>query len=251
MPKRSINGFDVQIPGHFNTDEALPSLTDCVYCHVFTNEKNEGTRNTSENIRTAVDLEKLGLKCPTKWNEAKLAGQKWLEDFMPRSPNLSLRTSESTSLGWVTFNKANVTLFGFGLEDLMRRKQFPSENMYNLDETKRIGQATSAKCDQLITMSNIINAVGNIIRLAYFFARVKFVDYMLHGTLVGSLELAHKCGWMAAEDFVLVMKHFIKHNDFLMSSVTDRPCQENYVPAQTNFPNPSTVGSTTNPSVIY
>lgn len=153
---------------------------------------------------------KLTLKYPIKWDETQLAGREWLEGFMHRSPDLSLRTPEPTSLSRATsFNKTNTALFFGKLEDIMHRKQFPPHNIYNLDETgittvqkppkiiavkgqKQIGQATSAERGQLITMCNIINAVGNTIPPAYVFPRVKFVDHMLHGAPVGSLGLAHQ-----------------------------------------------------------
>lgn len=172
----------------------------------------------------------LGLNYPNQWDLKQIAGKEWLVGFMHRAKDLSLRTSEATTLSRATsFNKYNVSQFFANLKDILQRKQFPPQNIYNLDETavttvqkppkvisskgqKQVEQVTSAERGQLVTMCNIINAVGNTISPAYVFPRMKFADYMLHGAPSGSLELSHKTGWMTADNFLLVLNHFIEHS---------------------------------------
>lgn len=51
-------------------------------------------------------------KCPAKWTENRQAGIDWLEGYMKRHKELSLRKPENASLSRATsFNKHNVTKF--------------------------------------------------------------------------------------------------------------------------------------------
>ncbi|ESN93039.1 hypothetical protein HELRODRAFT_165195 [Helobdella robusta] len=52
------------------------------------------------------------ITCPSSWSMKKTAGIDWLQGFMKRRPELSLRAPEATSLARATaFNKYNRTLF--------------------------------------------------------------------------------------------------------------------------------------------
>lgn len=172
---------------------------------------------------------KLNLQFPEQWKTSKLAGREWWFGFRSRQKDLSLRKPESTSLSRSTaFNRTNVCEFFNNLKSLYEKYNFPPDSIFNLDETavttvhkppkvisqrglKQVGQVTSAERGQLVTMCNIISASGNSIPPAFVFPRVNFKEFMLNQAPIGSLGLAHQTGWMTAENFLLVIKHLIKH----------------------------------------
>lgn len=62
-----------------------------------------------------------------------------------------------------------------------------------------------------MTTCAIVCASGQCLPPVLIFPRKNFKDYMLTGAQTGALGLAYPTGWMNAELFVEVMKHFIKH----------------------------------------
>lgn len=77
----------------------------------------------------------LKLKYPTNWDETRLGGREWLEGFMHRSPHLSLRTPESTSLSRSILLIKQMYPYFWQLDDTMGGKQFSPQTIYNIDET--------------------------------------------------------------------------------------------------------------------
>ncbi|ESO09291.1 hypothetical protein HELRODRAFT_168253 [Helobdella robusta] len=76
------------------------------------------------------------ITCPSSWSMKKTAGIDWLQGFMKRRPELSLRAAEATSLARATaFNKYNVSEFFKNLHKVRARHNFGPENIYNVDET--------------------------------------------------------------------------------------------------------------------
>lgn len=169
---------------------------------------------------------------PNTWKEAKKAGRDWYYGFRKRHPTVSLRKAESCSLARATaFNKHNVDSFFDKLKSVYQR--YPNladgTRVFNLDETatttvhippktlaargsKQVCQRTSGERGVLVTTCCIVNASGNSLPPALVFPRVNFKDFMLHGAPTGSLGLATPSGWMNADLFVEVMKHFIKNS---------------------------------------
>ncbi|XP_023218187.1 uncharacterized protein LOC111632236 [Centruroides sculpturatus] len=163
---------------------------------------------------------------PKTWFTNNQAGLDWLQGFMTRNKNLSVRTPEATSLARSTsFNKTNVRNFFKNLEDVMKRYEFTPDRIYNCDETgfttvhkppnvisrkgeKQVAQVTSGERGQLVTVLCFINAMGNALPPAFVFPRVNFKDFMLAGAPAQSLGLAHQSGWMTAENFLKCLQHF-------------------------------------------
>lgn len=146
-------------------------------------------------MQLAYELAKRNnLKFPDSWNTKQQAGVDWLEAYMKRNPELSIRKPEATSLGRATsFNRTTVTEF---FENLSRAyRKFPNgplpEYIYNLDETalttvhnppkivgqkgvKQIGQVTSGERGVLVTACCFINATGNSVPPFLVFPRGPF-----------------------------------------------------------------------------
>lgn len=168
---------------------------------------------------------------PNSWKVNKIAGIDWVQSFMKRHPQLTLRKPENTSLARSTaFNITNVTEFFDNYERALRSGVFQAEHIYNIDETgvstvvqapnvvaklgaRQVGQAVSGERGTMVTMCMIINAVGNTVPPVFIFPRAKFHDSMLFGAPPGSLGLVNspKSGWMTGALFLEVLKHIKKH----------------------------------------
>lgn len=114
-------------------------------------------------------------------------------------------------------------------EVLQRHPTFADgSRIYNLDETstttvqrpqKVLAQKGRSSCKitsgergTLVTTCCIVNASGQALPPAIVFPRKNFQQHMLHGAPPGTLGLAASSGWMNADIFTDVMKHFIKHS---------------------------------------
>lgn len=168
----------------------------------------------------------LNLAISEKWTVNEKAGRRWLQKFMKRHRDLSLRKPENCSLSRATaFNAHTVGQFFNNLEKVMSKYKFAPSNIYNCDETglltvtdapkiiapcgsKQVAQISSGERGTLVTMLNFISAIGNTVPPVFIFPRVHFKAYMLHGAPTGSLGLTHKSGWMTEDNFYESLKHF-------------------------------------------
>lgn len=188
---------------------------------------------------TTVDLRKLAfnfakannITYPGAWNTHQSAGRDWLQSYMKRQKNLSIRKPEATSLGRATsFNRHTVQEFFSNLKLVMEKHQFHPSNIYNMDETalttvhvppkviagknvKQVSQVTSAERGVLVTCICCVSASGNSIPPAYVWPRKtdRNMSGYMKGTTSGSLGLFHDSGWMTEQNFDLWMEHFITH----------------------------------------
>ncbi|XP_063931371.1 tigger transposable element-derived protein 6-like [Zophobas morio] len=176
---------------------------------------------------------------PKSWKDNKKAGVDWLNAFIKRHSNISIRQPEGCSLSRATsFNHHNVNTFFDNLERVMQRCDSFSDGsrVYNIDETatttvqrsnkilaqkgvKQISKCTSGERGSLVTTCCIINALGKTVPPVMVFPRTHFKTHMIHGAPAGTLGLANPSGWMTSELFVDVIQHFIKRT----SSSVDRP----------------------------
>ena len=172
-------------------------------------------------------------KIPAKWHERKMAGLKWMRGFRQRHVRLSLRTPEGCSLSRATsFNRHNVSIFYQNMKNIYSRTDAFADGrrIYNLDETatttvqksakvvaekgvKQVSKVTSGERGTLVTTCCIISATGQYLPPAMVFPRVHLKEHMLRGSPSGTLGLAAPSGWMNADLFLEVMKHFIKYSN--------------------------------------
>ncbi|XP_065650907.1 uncharacterized protein LOC136079118 [Hydra vulgaris] len=168
--------------------------------------------------------------CPDSWIKNKTAGIDWLQSFMKRKPELSLRAPEATSFARATaFNRFTVSELFRNLREVRERHHFGPKSIYNVDETglttvqkpvkviaskgvKQVGSITSAESRTLVTACYAVNAIGNSIPPLFVFPRVKFRDFMIKDGPSGCVGFANPSGWMTSESFVEWLKHFIKHS---------------------------------------
>ncbi|XP_018395735.1 PREDICTED: uncharacterized protein LOC108774189 [Cyphomyrmex costatus] len=201
------------------------------YEDILTVEKNElmefiqtCSRRTPSNMQ-----KKLGLKCPTVWNEDSKAGRTWYYLFMKRHPELKLRTAEQTSIHRVkAFCKDNVDKFFENLGRLLDEFHFDSTSIYNMDESgfsnvptkigkvialkgmKRIGKVEAAERDTMITLALTVIASGNSIPPFFLFPRKKMQTCFLDNVSCGTAGFANDSSWMAQSKFCQYIRHFIK-----------------------------------------
>ncbi|KAG1714542.1 hypothetical protein GQR58_001134 [Nymphon striatum] len=171
----------------------------------------------------------LDLNMPRIWIDNECAGKDWMNIFLKKHKNMSLRTPEATSLGRASsFNRHNVTLFFNNYDAVLEKDEFTPDKIWNLDESgcttvqrqariiaetgcKQVGAIVSAERGTLVTICCAVGATGNTIPPMFVFPRVHFRDHFLHGAPPGSIGAAHQSGWMTAETFPMFMRHFVAH----------------------------------------
>ena len=87
-------------------------------------------------LLTNNEIVPTSVKRPQNWVTEKIAGKKWLNNFMHRY-KLSLRVAKATSAARATaFNRHNVSIFFDNLYSVMEQYKFdPGLIYYNMDKT--------------------------------------------------------------------------------------------------------------------
>nr|XP_004209765.2 MFS-type transporter clz9-like [Hydra vulgaris] len=171
--------------------------------------------------------------CPSSWIKNKIAGIDWLQGFMKRQPELSLRTPEATSFARSTaFNRHTVGEFFQNLKTVRNQYKFDPYCIYNVDETglttvqkpvkvlagkgsKQVGRITSAERGTLVTVCCASNAIGNSIPPLFVFPRVsKFHDYIIKEGPPGCVGFSNPSGWMNSDTFIEWIKHFVRYSNY-------------------------------------
>ncbi|XP_004207692.2 uncharacterized protein LOC101241821 [Hydra vulgaris] len=169
--------------------------------------------------------------CPSSWIKNKITGIDWLQGFMKRQPELSLRTPEATSFARSTaFNRHTVGEFLQNLKSVRNRYKFDPYCIYNVDEaglttvqkpvkvlagkgSKQLGRITSPERGSLVTVCCALNAIRNSIPPLFVFPRVKLHDYMIEEGPPGCVGFANPSGWMNSDIFIKWIKHFVRYSN--------------------------------------
>lgn len=172
---------------------------------------------------------KYGVTFPEKWNDTNMAGADWFTNFLKRNPTLSIRKSQVTSLDRATaFNRTTVTEFFDNLTTVMKRHNFAPQNIYNVDETgvttvqtpdhivarkgkNQVGALTFQERGTLVTCAIAINATGNSVPPIFIFPKKNFKQHFIRDGPPGCIGTANGTGWMQEDDFVVFLRHFVKH----------------------------------------
>ena len=159
-----------------------------------------------------IDLQKLAFEIAqannlhTRFNkEKKVAGKEWLQSFMKRHPEISLRTPQPTSLARASgFNKTQVTRFFNIIEEIIDQHNITPNNIWNMDESgltvvqkvskilakkgkHQVGAITSLERGHTITIICCMNAAGNYLPPAMIFPRKRMKPELQDGAPVGTM----------------------------------------------------------------
>ena len=158
-----------------------------------------------------------------------VAGKDWLQGFMSRHPELSLRQPEATSAARAHgFNRQSVNRFFDLLTALVEEHNFPPDKIYNVDETgmttvqtrpskiialrgkRQVGALTSAEKGTLVTTEICMSATGSFVPPMFVWPRVRMKPELMDECPPGSISECHNSGWMQTNIFTIWFQHFVK-----------------------------------------
>jgi hypothetical protein len=164
--------------------------------------------------------------------EDGMAGRTWMNLFLSRHSQLSIRKPEAVSIQRaIGFNKAKVDKFFDLLEkicfDSSGDQIVPYSNVYNVDESgfscvqkaqkivatkgkKNIGTLTSGERGKNITVVCCMSATGSFVPPVFIFPRVRMKNSLMDHSPSGSVGTCTKSGWINEEAFEFWFDHFLK-----------------------------------------
>lgn len=189
---------------------------------------------TVEARQFAYDLAKANnIKMPDQWSANETAGRAWLQGFMKRNPQISIRVPEATSIARATaFNRPNVAHFFDELESALKATGVTGDRIFNLDETgfntvtrlpkvisprgeKQVGQIVSTERGVLVTCVAIISATGVALPPVIIMPRKKNQPGFQSGCRIeNTLILTNPItgsAWMCRELFAKTIDHIVIH----------------------------------------
>lgn len=159
----------------------------------------------------------------------KMAGVDWVQGFLKRHQDLSIRKPEATSAARAMgFNKVSVAKFYGLLGEVLDKYKLGPDRIYNCDETgvssvsktkskiisrkgrKQVGSLSSAERGQTITVEICVSAAGIYMPPTLIFPRKRMKAELLNNSAPGTTSYCNSSGWMTTDIFVLWFKRFIQ-----------------------------------------
>ncbi|KAJ8975688.1 hypothetical protein NQ317_001790 [Molorchus minor] len=164
--------------------------------------------------------------------DTEMAGEDWVQSFMNRNPELSLRRPEATSgARAMGFNRVAVAQFFTLLNQVITEKKITGERIYNCDETgitvipkqhsrviankgqRQVGVLTSAERGNTVTAEICCSAAGNFMPPMLIFPRKRKQQEFELGLPIGGWAEVNESGWMAMEIFLRWFKKFTEFSN--------------------------------------
>ncbi|XP_050557910.1 uncharacterized protein LOC118277956 [Spodoptera frugiperda] len=185
---------------------------------------------------TTKDLKALAYNLAVKNNkphpfnvQKQEAGKDWIQGFLKRHPELSIRKPESTSAARAAgFNKEVVDQFFTFLGNIYDEHHLTPDRIYNCDETgisvvpktkskiiarrgrKQVGALTSAERGATITVEICFSASGQYMPPMMVFPRKRMDPQLMLNAAPGAWGVVSDSGWMTTELFLEWFKRFVK-----------------------------------------
>lgn len=165
------------------------------------------------------------------------AGQDWMDGFLRRNKDISLRKPEATSAARAqAFNRPQVQKFFQLYGKLLESVEFKPHRIYNADESglstvqkpqkilattgrKQVGVLTSAERGTNTTVVCCANAIGTFVPPMMIFPRKNMKQELIDGAPPSTLGVPQQSGWMTTDIFFKWIKHF---QSFVKASVNDK-----------------------------
>lgn len=185
---------------------------------------------TSSEARQIAYRLALDLNLKNKFSDPdQLAGKDWLQNFMKRNPQLSLKKPEKTSTSRIySFTESSMNKFYDLLEKTMKENNITSpDQVWNCDETpvstvpkgwrkviatkgsRQVGTMTHGERGEHVTAHICFSAAGKYMPPLVIFPRKKFNSDFLKGKPEGSTVEFYPSGYMTSDIFHRWMSHFI------------------------------------------
>lgn len=193
---------------------------------------------------TMIDFRKVAFQLAKRngfshrFNQADgMAGQDWMNSFLLRHPDLSLRKPEVTSgARAMGFNKVAFTQFFNLLTECIDKHKLNARRIFNCDETgitvnpkgqskvlatkgkRQVGILTSAERGETVTAVICFSASGTYVPPMLIFPRKRNQPHFSTGLPPGSWVECHETGWITSE---LFLKWFMKFIEFSKATKED------------------------------
>lgn len=160
---------------------------------------------------------------------AQTAGKGWMQAFLRRYPELTIRKPEATSgMRARGFNKVAVLKFFTLLGELVEKYHFTAQQIYNVDETgitvipkgasriiavkgkRQVGALTSGERGELVTAEICFSAAGSYMPPMLIYPRKKVQQGFLDGLVPGAWVKLNQKGWITMEIFFKWFEKFVE-----------------------------------------